>query len=241
MKKRKKKNIARINGIIAVLFIAPLIVFAAIYFSNQRKNRFLPCIVDIEVNEGNQTSGMIEDDSFIWTKRAETPNDNDESNNIYYTDKPVKIKDIRKFHGEALRVTFIPMWYDIDENKEVTDVYSKVFNFNNITLLGNNLVYRDHDPADGNDASNDKVITLKMKSDWNTSGWRYSDLNDDPSGDGCFYYTGELDNSQLTAQLLDSVELNSNAYGLTENYMFRLDVLADAIQISADAATTREW
>ena len=241
MKKRKKKNIARINGIIAVLFIAPLIVFAAIYFSNQRKNRFLPGSVDIEVNEGNQTSGMIEDDSFIWTKRAETPNDNDESNNIYYTDKPVKIKDIRKFHGEALRVTFISMWYDIDENKEVTDVYSKVFNFNNITLSGNDLVYRDHDPADGNDASNDKVITLKMKSDWNTSDWRYSDPNDDPSGDGCFYYTGELDNSQLTAQLLDSVELNSNAYGLTENYMFRLDVLADATQISADAATTREW
>ena len=52
MKKKNKKRISGINSvIIAALFIAPLVVFAAIYFSNERKNSFVPGSVDIAVNE----------------------------------------------------------------------------------------------------------------------------------------------------------------------------------------------
>ena len=227
MKKNNKKKISGISGIIAALFIAPLIVFAAVYFSNERTNSFAPGSVDIAVNEGNNSSDEGEEleKDYTWVK----------SGNNYIADKDVKIKDTRKNSGEVLRVTFIPMWYDMDEQKESTDVLSDVFNFNSISQEGDTLTYCDHNSEDGNDRSNDKSITLNLKSGWKTSGWSYQ------ADDGCFYYNGPLDSGNLTAQLLDSVELNAKAYELTENYVFSLDVLADAIQNSGNAATTRQW
>lgn len=216
MKKLNKKRVAGVVGIIAALFMAPLIVFAAVYFSSERKNSFAPGSVDIAVNEGNSTDdeGKEVVKEYTW-------------DGINYTvDKDVKIKDNRKYPGERLRVCFIPMWYDSEGN--VCDA----FDFGTQPVQsGNSFTYTD----------GSKTITLKMISGWEQNGWSYSDPNADPSGDGCFYYTGTLDNSKLTAQLLDSVELNSDAYALTEDYVFRLDVLADAIQSSGDAATTRQW
>ena len=69
------------------------------------------------------------------------------------------------------------------------------------------------------------TLTLKLVADWEENGWSYN------SSDGCFYYSGTSDSSGLTAQLLDSVELSKAAYDvLAADYVFRLDVLADAIQ-----------
>ena len=228
MKKSNKKRIAGICGGITALFIAPLIVFAAIYYSSERKNSFAPGSVDIEVNEGNDSSDEgeeLEKDDYIWVKSGE----------IYTADKDVKIKDTRKNPGEVLRVCFIPMWYDKDDNGEPDNVCD-VFNFGSQPTQNDNaFTYTD----------GDKTITLKMASEMASareqSGWSYSDPAADPPGDGCFYYNGPLESGNLTAQLLDSVELNEKAYELTENYVFRLDVLADAIQSSGDAYATREW
>ena len=228
MDKQNKKHVAGMGGIIAALFIAPLIVFAVVYNSSERKNSFAPGSVDIAVNEGNDSSDEgeeLEKDDYIWVKSGE----------IYTADKDVKIKDTRKNHGEVLRVCFIPMWYDKDDNGEPDNVCD-VFNFGSQPTQNDNaFTYTD----------GDKTITLKMASEmasaWEQSGWSYSDPAADPPGDGCFYYSGTLDSSKLTAQLLDSVELNANAYALTENYVFRLDVLADAIQTSGNAAETRGW
>lgn len=227
MKKNNKKKISGISGIIAALFIAPLIVFAAIYFSNERKNSFAPGSVDIAVNEGNAGSNEGEEleKDYTWVKSGE----------IYTADKDVKIKDTRKNPGEVLRVCFIPMWYDKDDNGEPDNVCD-VFNFGSQpTQNGNAFTYTD----------GDKTITLKMASEMASareqSGWSYSDPAADPPGDGCFYYNGPLESGNLTAQLLDSVELNEKAYELTENYVFRLDVLADAIQSSGNANAARDW
>lgn len=227
MKKNNKKQIACISSIIIALFIAPLVVFAVIYFSNERKNSFVPGGVDIAVNEGNGSSDEGEEleKDYTWEQSGEN----------YIADKDVKIKDIRKNAGEVLRVMFIPMWYDMDENNDATNICSGVFNFNNITQSGDTLVCCDHNAEDGDNHDNDKSITLKLKSGWNTNGWKYE------SSDGCFYYNGTLDGSKLTAQLLDSVELNEKAYELTEKYVFRLDVLADAIQSSGNASDERNW
>lgn len=228
MKKKNKKRISGINSvIIAALFIAPLVVFAAIYFSNERKNSFVPGSVDIAVNEGNGSSDEGEEleKDYTWVQSGEN----------YIADKDVKIKDNRKNNGEVLRVMYIPMWYDMDENKDATNICSGVFNFNTITQSGDTLIYCDHNSADDDNHDNDKIITLKLKSGWNTNGWSYQ------SADGCFYYNGTLDGSKMTAQLLDSVELNAKAYELTEKYVFRLDVLADAIQSSGNASDDRNW
>ena len=227
MKKNNKKQIASISSIIIVLFIAPLIVFAAIYFSSNRKNSFAPGSVDIAVNEGSGSSDEGEEltKDYTWGPSGEN----------YITYKNVKIKDTRKNAGEVLRVMFIPMWYNMDENKDATNVCSGVFNLGNITQSGDTLIYCDHNALDGDNHGNDKIITLELKNGWNTNGWRYE------SADGCFYYSGQLDSSKLTSQLLDSVKLNSNAFALTENYIFRLDVLADAIQSSGNASDERNW
>jgi hypothetical protein len=212
MDKQNKKHVAGMGGIIAVLFIAPLIVFAVVYNSSERKNSFAPGSVDIKVNEGNGDSDEGEKltKDYSWQQ----------SDDKYIADKDVKIKDTRKYPGEMLRVMFVPMWYDSEDN------VCAVFNFGNQPIRnGDAFTYTD----------GEKTIKLNMNSDWKKNGWEYQ------PNDGCFYYTGTLDNSELTAQLLDSVELNANAYALTENYVFRLDVLADAIQTSGNAAETRGW
>lgn len=234
MKKNNKKKISGISGIIAALFIAPLVVFAAVYFSNERTNSFEPGSVDIAVNEGNNSSDEGEElkKEYTWEK-------SDDSDS-YIAYKDVRIKDTRKNAGEVLRVSFIPMWYEMNEQKEPTDVLCDVFNFNNINITqsesGDTLTYCDHNESDGDNHDNDKIITLKLKTDWDKSGWCYIAV------DGCFYYSGSLDiDNHLTEQLLDSVEMNEKAYELTENYVFRLDVLADAIQSSGNAYAARDW
>ena len=225
MKKNNKKKISGISGIIAALFIAPLVVFAAVYFSNERTNSFEPGSVDIVVNEGTDEGEELKKE-YPWEKSGDN----------YIANKDVWIKDTRTNAGEVLRVSFIPMWYEMNEQKESTDVLSDVFNFNKITQSGDTLTYCDHNELDGDNHDNDKIITLKLKNDWDKSGWCYIAV------DGCFYYSGSLDSdNHLTEQLLDSVELNEKAYELTENYVFRLDVLADAIQSSGNAYAARDW
>lgn len=233
----KKKKIGIIGGIVVTLFIAPLIVFATVYKSNKPINSFEPEDINIAVHEGDNAEGEeLKKDDYEWKKI---------NDNSYSVEKLVQIKDTRKNPDEALRVSFIPMWYDKSEdtnNQEViSDVYSGVFNFNNITFADNKLIYCDHNPEDDDDHSKDKLITLNMVSDWNEN-WIYSDPNNqDNPGDGCFYYTGDLNNNHLTETLLSSVELNGTAYELTKDYVFQLDVLADAIQAYDNAKDNREW
>ena len=202
MRKLNKKHLAGFSGIIAVLFMAPLIVLAVVYHSNQRRNDFVPGSVDIKVNEGNDSSDEGEEltKDYKWELSGEN----------YIADKNVRINDSRRFSGEMIRLCFIPMWYDSSGN------VCAVFNFGTPTRSENKLTYTD---------STDKTLTLNLVADWEENGWSYN------SSDGCFYYSGTSDSSGLTAQLLDSVELSKAAYDvLAADYVFRLDVLADAIQ-----------
>ena len=213
MKMKIKRNII-VYSIIAALFIVPLVVFAVVYTSNVRTNNFAPGSVDIIVHEGagsDNEGETLQKGDYTWKASG--------SSGAYYSEKSVQIKDIRTNPEEVLRVQFIPMWFE-KKSGSGTDVYNAVFNFGNFNLNGDTLVYTD----------NDKTITLRLASGWNTSGWSYSDPNATPPGDGFFYYTGSLDSNKLTPQLLESVGLNDKAYELTKNYDFRLDVLADAVQ-----------
>ena len=217
MKNGDKKYKIIMCGVIALLFIAPLIVFATVYHSGSRKNSFAPGTVDIQVHEekgeGFPNEGEDLSEMFEWKP----------SGGNFIADKDVKIKDTRKNAKEVLRVMLVPMWYDADNN------VCAVFNFGSLPAQpersSDSFKYKD----------GEKEITLNMRSGWDTQGWSYS------SADGCFYYTGALDSSKLTAQLLDSVEMNADAYSLTDNYVFRLDVLTDAVQSSGNAAASRHW
>lgn len=185
------------------MFIIPLVVFAVVYTSNERTNNFAPGSVDVAVHEGSgNAEGKEVKKEYHWTKDG----------TIYSANKDVQIKDTRKYPGEVLRVCFVPMWFDKDEHGDPANVCD-VFNFGTPDHTNpNKLVYTD----------GDKTITLNLVDRWNTSGWDYRE-------DGCFYYTGELGQSDMTTTLLKSVQLNENAYALTTDYIFRLDVLADAI------------
>ena len=217
MRKLKKKSVA-ITGAVAALFAAPLIVLAVLYTSEERNNRFNPADVDIEVHEGSgDAEGKDVTNEYQWTKEGSN----------YSHEKPVQIKDVRNDQGEALRVCFVPMWY------EGENICGSAFNFRTPAMNEDKtaLIYTDYD----------QTITLNLAADWYKNGWSYSDPNDIVhQGDGCFYYTGAFSNA-LTEQLLASVELNDKAYELTEDYTFRLDVLADAVQTSAEAAAARGW
>lgn len=215
MKHNKKKTMI-IGGIVAAAFVTPLVVMAVMYFSNERVNTFSPATVDIEVREdgladeqGEQLDNTIEmDDSKV-------------------VNKPVQIYDSRSNDDEELRVCFVPMWYDADDN-----ICGSVFSIGTPTMSGTALTYTD----------GDKSITLNLDADWESNGWRYSDPNDTTNpGDGYFYYSGSLKYGKLTPQLLDRVELSDDAYVLTTDYKLRIDVLADAIQTSGNAAGTRDW
>lgn len=216
MKKDKKRTII-ISSIIAAMFIAPLIVFANAYYSSERTNSFMPGNVDILLHEeGSEILNTGEDPElekeFHW---------DDET---YSTEKRVKIKDTRKNPGEVLRVCLVPMWVD---SADQDIICGGVFNFTNPVWNASNnaLTYTD----------DEMTITLNLDSNWQTNGWSYQ------PADHCFYYTGPLDETKLTAQLLQSVQLNENAYALTEDYLFRLDVLADAIQSTGNAGADRGW
>ena len=141
-----------------------------------------------------------------------------EDNGSYVSEKPVRIKDDRTNPGEELRVSLVPMWFDPDGG------ICGVFDMSHPVLSGNTLTYTD----------GDNQMILHLVDGWAANGWEYR-------SDGCFYYTGALNGSHLTVQLLSSVELNAAAYSLTEDYELQLDVLADAIQSSGSAASTREW
>ena len=211
MKMKINRNII-VYSIIAALFIVPLVVFAVVYTSSERTNNFAPGSVDVAVHEGSgNNEGKKVKKEYHWTKDG----------TIYSANKEVQIKDTRKYPGEVLRVCFVPMWYDKETPANVCDV----FNFGTSDYTDpNQLVYTD----------GDKTITLNLADQWAASGWDYRE-------DGCFYYTGELGQNDLTTTLLESVQLNENAYALTTDYNFRLDVLADAIQITDHAAETRRW
>ena len=221
--KGKKKHTIISGSIIAILFIAPLIVFAALYFSSERKNSFTPGSVDIEVQEtsaGNTVQDETLENSMTWNETTKS------------VDKPVRIADTRKYEGECLRVCLIPMWYEKNIEGNPANVCD-VFNFSLPVLneAENELVYTD----------GDKKITFKLASDWKSKGWDYSDPNPPFNGDGYFYYSGILNSDKLTAMLLENVELNDKAYELTDNYILKLDVLADAIQVSGDSKNDRNW
>ena len=209
--KRTKKQTAIIGALAACLFIAPLIVFAIVYLSDDRTNAFAPGSVAIQIKEGSSKGSQLVNSGYVWETDGTTGGT---------VEKSVEIEDTRKYPGEALRVCFVPMWYDGEGN------VCNPFSFGTPVLDedNNTLTYTD----------GTKSMTLTLDADWQNNHWEYR-------ADGCFYYTGTLNSDKLTAKLLQSVQLNADAYALTADYDFRLDVLADAIQISDSAADARQW
>lgn len=217
--KPNKKRKAIIGSLLALAAAVPVIVFAVVYYSNSRKNTFKPAEADILVqeNDGEETvSGdELKDQTYTMVQEVQ--------NGTYYTNKTVQIIDRRSNPGEALRVSFVPMWEDEDGNicggvDGVTDIRSTA-------LVDNSkLVFRD--------GSGNTVITLYLKAGWNDS-WSYDE------GSGCFLFSGSLSSDKSTPELITKVEISDAVHTSAKDLTLQLDVLADAIQTGGGAAEAR--
>lgn len=219
MKKKKKIFVC---GIIALLFIAPIIVLAVIYNSSERENKFTPAKAEIEILESGAVNPSGPELANKFTLEKNTDNDN------YSVPKPVQIIDKRSNSGEELRVCLVPMWYDTEGN--VCGSIDGVTDISDISLdeAEKKLVF-----YSGAGEGKAPVITLYLSSGY-AANWKYK-------SDGCFYYSGQIADDRTTPRLVEKVEVTKSVYDATEGYELRLDVLAHALQTNGGAYSNREW
>ena len=218
--KPNKKRKAIIGSILALAVAVPVIVFAVVYYSNSRKNTFTPAEAEILVKEKNGEETVsgdeLKDQTYTMVQEVQ--------NGTYYTNKTVQIIDRRSNPGEALRVSFVPMWTDSEGNicggiEGVTDIVSTA-----LIDEDSKLVFRD--------SSGNTVITLYLKAGWNDS-WSYDE------GSGCFLFSGSLSSDKSTPELITKVEISDAVHTSAKDLTLKLDVLADAIQTGGGAAEAR--
>lgn len=218
MNEKNKRNII-FGSIFAVLLLPPLIAFAVVYNSVQRKNSFKPAEAKIEVAEGNSSGAELEKE-FTFSS----------SNSAYSVEKPVAVYDVCNKNDEYLRVSFIPMWYD--EKGFVCGAIDGISDYKKISLEDNKLIYKD--------SNDNELLTLYLADNWNNS-WEFDDQQTYKQ-QAYFYYKGLIKSDKTTPDLLERVEIPSIVYDAAkEDYTLRIDVLADAVQQYGDAPSARGW
>lgn len=220
MKSNTKKAV--IFSCLSLLFITSIIVYAVVYQSNDRENKFNPAKAEIQIKE----SGNPEE-----TQTSEYTGATDAAGNFNVV-KTVQIYDVRNKNDEYLRVRFIPMWYDSDGN--VVGGADEFSDFSHIDLVGNELQFK---------KSDNSTVLLRLKlsytddgnpeNDWSNE-WRYD------SSDQCFYYKGKIQSGDISAILLSGAQIPKAVYDATKDqYTLHIEVLADAIQSGGDAKNDR--
>lgn len=220
MKKFSSKRKALIIGVVTLLLIIPVTVYAIMYYSDIRQNEFIPAKANVQIKEDEhdpEDEHSSSDDEYRFTLS---------SNGNYSTNKAVQIHDERKMNDEYLKVLVIPSWYDSNGNavaniEGVTDHRYKALNESETALE----VYNGYGEA---------VITYLLDPYWKES-WSYNDA------DGCFYYSGLIASGQTTSTLISGVEISPSVYNATDGYTLHVDILADAIQKYGDAVDNRKW
>ena len=225
--KGKKKNIVIISSIISVMLIAPLIAFAILYKSDERKNDFRAAKANVQVRENNKSVDTLsdrEEASYTW---AQDTDDNDQPLNTYSISKPVQIYDVRDNNDEYLRVRFVPMWYDSDGN--VCGGADDFSDYSKTEQAANELNYKN--------SLDITLLTLKLYTDPTNPDWSESWEYD--SSDECFYYKGKIKSGDISGTLLSGVQIPESVYDSTAEYTLHIEVLADAVQTSGNAKNNR--
>ena len=215
MKKNKKRSVL-ISSIIAALFITPLVVLAVVYFSNRRTNAFQPAEANIQVKEGGKSEDeIINTTDYKWTET--------DDGNYYTVEKPVQIYDERKKNDAYLRVRFVPVWYDDDEN-----VCGGVNEFSDYSSVV--LDHEDHSQATAllfKNSTGTVLLTLSLFQDtddhWSNS-WDYN------QSEQCFYYKGTIQSGDISPTLLTGAQISKDVFDRSAGYALHIEVLADAIQ-----------
>lgn len=215
--KRQKRSGIIIGVLVTVLFMAPLIVLAAIYLSGSRENVFRPASADIRIKEGSSTGEHFQN-SYSWSE--------DSGAASYSAEKTAAVSDVRKMNDEYLRVRFVPQWFDAQGF--LTGAQAGVSDYSKVRLNDERtaLLFQDSgDPAQ-------TLLTLELAENWEQD-WSYEA--------DCFYYNGLIRADSTTPDLLRRVVIPKTVYDSSGELIFRLDVLADAVQQYGGASSRREW
>ena len=126
MRKGNLKRMAFVLTGIIVLFIAPLVVFAAIYSSKEKVNQFAPAQAKVQIEEKNN-SAETQVQSFTF------PATTDASGN-YGVEKVAAVEETQNLRGEYMRVRFVPSWYDASGNGNIRAGVEDISDFKTIEL-----------------------------------------------------------------------------------------------------------
>jgi len=221
MRKLNKKRLAGVSGIAAVLFIAPLIVFAMLYKSDVRENKFKPANDNVQIGENGQDPADTQDNSYTWEPVTNSGNEitgYSADKTVFFKNGKNSITDTRNNNDEYLRVRFVPMWYDGEGNICVIDGvsdYSTVSLNSEVQENATALVY--------STISGAPTLTLRLSQKWHEN-WTFN------AAEQCFYYKGLLRSDKTTDPLIAKAEITKAVYDQAEGYSMQIDVLADAIQ-----------
>ncbi|MBQ6182076.1 MAG: hypothetical protein IJK31_10400 [Ruminococcus sp.] len=217
-----KKKIAVIASIAAVLFIAPLIAFTAMYHSKSKENQFSPAEANVQIEEKGHS-----DDTQTQTY---TFPDTTDANGNYSVEKSAAISEEENPNGEYLRARFVPMWYK--DGAVCAGVNGNIADFKTIVIDSSDenaekLLFRN--------SSGIPLITLYLTENW-SDNWTYK-------GDGIFESKVPISSGNSKKELLKKVELSPDVYQKAKaaGLELHVDVLADAIQTVDGESSAPRW
>ena len=219
MKNDKKKRIAIISSIAALMFIAPLVVLAVFYSSRARNNQFAPAEADLQIAENDENAQKNQTiDSFRWQDQGK-----------HEVEKKVEFQENSNPNGEYLRVRFVPTWYD--KNGNVCAGIDGVTDVSHIKISddGTCLLF-----CKGNTDA-DVVVKLVLTDQW-SNNWEHK-------GNGVFESKVLIKSGNGKKELLKKVEIPNEVYmaAKTAELELHVDVLADAIQTLDGQDTAPRW
>ena len=126
MRKGNLKRMAFVLTGIIVVFIAPLVVFAAIYSSKEKENKFAPAEANIQIEE-KETYADTQTQTYTFPATTD-------SNGNFGVEKIAAVDENDNPNGEYMRVRFVPSWYDASGNGNIRAGVEDISDFKTIEL-----------------------------------------------------------------------------------------------------------
>jgi len=220
---KSKKRYSTIIAAFIFMFVIPIIVYAALYFSNNRVNIFSPARANIKISENGTTAEE--------TQENEPPVQ--EKNGDYIIKKEIVIVNDKTVFNKLpvddqyIRVMLVPSWQKTE--KRIIDEKQEDFVFsasglpNGISDFRNYNLNKDERTLEVKNENDLIIFSFVLAVGWENE-WVWN------SSDNCFYHKGSLESGTPTSKLLESVIIAKNTYENCEGYQLKIDVLADAVQ-----------
>ena len=102
MRKLNKKHIRATLGVMSVLFLTPLAVYALMLRSAEKVNQFRPAKQNALIAENDDIPVVTQEKELKWKNTGNQP----------IAVKEVTVGEICDPNGEYMRVRLVPSWYD---------------------------------------------------------------------------------------------------------------------------------